>query len=377
MAELIFIGSIFLVFFAYFGYPLTLLVITLIRGRVVCKPSFFPTVTFIVTAYNEEKRIKDKIENTIALEYPRERLQILIASDGSSDATDRIVLEYAERGVQLLPVRERKGKENAQREAVKLARGEVLVFSDVATRLNPDGLAQIVANFADPRIGCVSSVDRVLDRDGRPSGEGIYVRYEMWLRQLESRANSVVGLSGSFFAARREACADFSAEMQSDFRTLLNSITLGMRGVSDPGAIGYYQDVSNPKKEMDRKVRTVVRGLTVFFSHLELLNVFRHGLFSYQLLCHKLMRWLVPVFMVSAFSANFVLAWGAAPYLALFALQIGFYGLALIASSMAVPSGNMILRLPAYFLTVNLAIARAWWRYLRGERVIMWEPSRR
>ena len=235
----------------------------------------------------------------------------MVASDGSTDATNGIVEAYAERGVELLPVTNRGGKENAQKEAVQVARGEVLVFSDVATRLDPDGLAQIVANFADPAVGCVSSVDRVLGKDGRPGGEGAYVRYEMWLRALESQVHSLVGLSGSFFAARREVCRDFSADMQSDFRTLLNSMRLGLRGVSDPSAVGYYLDVADGRREFDRKVRTVLRGLTVFFRNLEFLNPLRYGFFSYQYFCHKLLRWLVPLFLLFAFATNLALAPGS------------------------------------------------------------------
>ena len=130
-------------------------------------------------------------------------MQVLVASDGSTDATNAIVRSYADRGVELLDVVYRAGKENAQKEAVQYARGDVIVFSDVATILEPRGLLEIVANFADPSVGCVSSEDRLIGQDGKPSGEGFYVRYEMWLRRLESEVHSLVGLSGSFFAARK------------------------------------------------------------------------------------------------------------------------------------------------------------------------------
>jgi glycosyltransferase involved in cell wall biosynthesis len=331
----------------------------------------------IITAYNEEIRIREKLENTLAVDYPRQHLQVLVASDGSTDATDSIVKEYADRGIELLPVRERRGKENAQREAVQQARGQILVFTDVATRLNPDGLRQIVANFADPAVGCVSSVDRVLGRDGQPGGEGLYVRYEMWLRHLESRAHSLVGLSGSFFAARSEVCRDFSPEMQSDFRTLLNSMRLGLRGVSDPEAVGYYLDVADSKREFDRKVRTVLRGLTVFFHNLEFLNPVRYGFFAYQYFCHKLLRWLVPLFLLLAVAANLALAPGSPGYSALLVGQFGFYATAFWVWRRPTPPANPLLKIPAYFVAVNAAIVLAWWRYFRGERLVMWTPSQR
>jgi glycosyltransferase involved in cell wall biosynthesis len=347
------------------------------RACKVNKSPFLPEATLVITAYNEEERIREKLENTLALDYPRDKLQVLVASDGSTDATNSIVREYADRGIELLQVKSRGGKENAQKEAVAVARGDILVFTDVATRLNPDGLTQIVANFADPTVGCVSSVDRVLGQDGRPGGEGAYVRYEMWLRRLESRVSSLVGLSGSFFAARKEVCRDFSGDMQSDFRTVLNSVKMGLRGVSDPAAVGYYLDVGNGDREFERKVRTVVRGITVFFRHLEFLNVFRYGFFSYQFFCHKLMRWLVPLFLLTALAANLALAHGSVFYSALMVVHAGLYLVALWTWRRGEAPGFGFLKIPAYFVSVNAAIALAWYRYLKGERVTMWAPSKR
>jgi cellulose synthase/poly-beta-1,6-N-acetylglucosamine synthase-like glycosyltransferase len=364
-------------FFAYFGYPLCLWAIGLLRSRRVDRRPLEIPVSMIITAYNEEKRIALKLENTFGLDYPPDKLEIIVASDGSTDRTHAIVDGFKARGVRMLALERRQGKEHAQKQAVQIAHGELFVFSDVATRLEPQGLRQIVANFADPTVGCVSSEDRLLGQDGKPAGEGMYVRYEMWLRRLESRVNSLVGLSGSFFAARREVCKDFSSEMQSDFRTLLNSIKLGMRGICDPRVVGYYQDISNPKNELDRKIRTVLRGLTVFFRHIELLNVFRYGLFSWQLLCHKLIRWLVPLFMAAALFSNFLLAWSSVFYLVLFGFQVIFYAVAAAVTLGSGTTKSMALKLPSYFLTVNMAILLAWYRYLKGERVVMWEPSKR
>jgi cellulose synthase/poly-beta-1,6-N-acetylglucosamine synthase-like glycosyltransferase len=375
--EVLFLTSVFLVLFAYFGYPLTLVLVGRFRGRDVNRAGVFPPVTFIVTVHNEERRIRDKLENTLGLDYPRGSLEILVASDGSSDRTNEIVRGYADRGVQLLDIADRGGKENAQKEAVKKATGEVLVFSDVATMLQEDGLQQLVTSFADPTVGCVSSEDRLVGKEGKPCGEGLYVRYEMWLRRLESRAGSLVGLSGSLFAARRAVCADFSGEMQSDFRTVLNSMKMGLRGVSDPRAVGLYQDTASQKREWDRKIRTVLRGLTVFFRHLELLNIFRYGLFSYQLFCHKLLRWLVPLLLFMAFASNLVLYSRSVIYQITLYLQIVFYVLAAMGLTREELQNNKLVRIPSYFLSVNLAILFAWWRYLKGQRIVTWTPTAR
>jgi cellulose synthase/poly-beta-1,6-N-acetylglucosamine synthase-like glycosyltransferase len=377
MMELIFLAAVAAVLHAYAGYPLTLRLLGLFRQKEVRRGPFQPSVTLIITACNEERRIGMKLENSLALDYPREKLQVVVASDGSTDGTNEIVRRYARHGVELLEFPVRRGKESAQKDAVQHASGEILVFSDVATRLDPDGLSTIVANFADPTVGCVSSVDRVVGRDGKPCGEGFYVRYEMWLRELESRVNSLVGLSGSFFAARKEVCRDFSAEMQSDFRTVLNSMKLGLRGVSDPGAIGYYEDISDGKREFDRKVRTVLRGLTVFFRNLEFLDPLRYPLFSYQYFCHKLLRWLAPLFLCVALTANVVLSVGSAFYSILLLCHVAFYGIAFAGWKAKSPPSNVALKIPLYFVTVNWAILVAWWRYLMGNRVIMWAPSER
>ncbi|WP_136514445.1 glycosyltransferase family 2 protein [Geomonas edaphica] len=368
---------LFLVFYAYFGYPISLFLLFLFRRRDVAKAPITPSVTFIITAFNEEKRIREKLENTVALDYPPELLQVLVASDGSTDCTNDIVLEYADRGITLLEVKERGGKENAQKEAVAIARGDILIFSDTATIIQPESLYRITANFADPSIGCVSSVDRVVGRDGKPCGEGAYVRYEMWLRDLEGRVNSLVGLSGSFFAARKEVCRDFSPNMQSDFRTLLNSMRLGLRGVGDTEVVGLYQDVADSSREFDRKVRTVLRGITVFFKNLEFLNPFRYGFFAYQFCCHKLLRWLVPFFLMAALLINAFLAPFSPLYLFLFLLQCSFYLLAVAGWKSPIMARRLAVKLPLYFAMVNLAIAVAWVRYLRGNRLVMWTPSER
>ena len=369
--------SIALILFAYFGYPTSLYLLGIFRKNSVNKVPFFPGVTLIITAHNEEKRIAEKLDNTLTLDYPREKLQILVASDGSDDRTNAIVSDYEEHGIELLAIGIRRGKENAQKEAVKHAKGEVILFSDVATRLEPEGMKEIVFNFADPSVGCVSSKDLVIRQDGKLSGEGFYVRYEMWLRQLESRVYSLVGLSGSFFAARKEVCGDFSEEMQSDFRTVLNSIKLGLRGVSDPKAIGYYPDVSDEKREFDRKVRTVLRGLTVFFQHLEFLNPFRYGFFSYQYFCHKLLRWSVPLLLATAFFSNLFLAAESFFFLILLMGQRGCYGLAALGWRRRREGVRAFLKIPMYFVTVNASILIAWWRYLQGQRMVMWTPSER
>ena len=353
-------------------------VLTRFQKRKVQKGDSFPSVSFIITAYNEEKRIREKIENTLKQDYPRNLFQMLVASDASTDQTDAIVQSYQSYGIKLVRTPERKGKENAQRYAVDAASGQILVFSDVATLLDPGGIRNIVKNFSDSTVGCVSSIDRLIDTEGRLSGEGAYVKYEMALRNLESRANTLVGLSGSFFAARREVCRPWATDLQSDFNTLFNSICQGLRGVLDTDSIGYYRNITDEAKEYDRKIRTVVRGIHVFMRHLSFLNPFRYGVFSWQLFSHKLCRWLVPFVMITVFGTNLFLFSQSSTYGALFVLQIFFYTLAVMGIRIGRTMNRSIFKIPAFFVLVNLSILHAWYRYLiKGEQIVRWEPSTR
>ena len=375
--EWVFWASVAFIFYAYGGYLFLLWVLSFWRNRPVLNGDITPRVSFIITAFNEEAKIQDKLENSLALEYPRHRLEIVVASDCSTDRTDEIVRAYADRGIRLVRAAERKGKEAAQKLAVGQTTGEVLVFSDAATTLGSDGIKNIVKPFHDPTVGCVSSVDRFVDADGKLSGEGAYVKYEMLLRTLESKVNTLVGLSGSFFAARREVCSPWAEDLQSDFNTLLNSVKRGLRGVSDIASVGYYRNIFDEKREYQRKVRTILRGIAVLMRSLPMLNPFQYGLFAWQLFSHKLCRWLVPFAMIGAFLANGMLASQSTLYRALFAAQLLLYG----GASAYVWGGRIpcrqVLKLPTFFVLVNLSILDAWFRYLRGERVFRWDPSKR
>ncbi len=376
--EILFWLSLGLMGYAYVGYPLALRVLALIWSRPVKKGEDPFSVSFVITAYNEEKRIAEKLDNTLKLAYPTERLEVLVASDCSSDGTDEIVRSYGPRGVRLVRAPQRKGKEAAQKLAVHEAVGEILVFSDVATILPEEAVRNIVRNFHDASVGCVSSVDRFIDQNGCPSGEGAYVKYEMFLRSLESRVNSLVGLSGSFFAARSSVCKQaWSEDLQSDFNTVLNSMRMGLRGVADPDSIGYYRNIADERKEFDRKVRTVVRGISVFMKSLSLVNPFAHATFAWQLVSHKLCRWLVPFEMVMAFVANAILASTSTFYQGMLCMHMLFYGVALCGILIQPLQQWSIIRLPSFFLLVNASILKAWMRYWSGERVVVWEPSKR
>lgn len=391
----IFYFSVFMIFYTYFGYLLSLLIIVKLKKISQLKnPShnlsktssdkkkYCPKVSYIITAYNEENRIKNKIENTLAQNYTKEKLEIIVASDCSSDKTDEIVKSYHRQKIKLVRAPKRKGKENAQKYAIDASSGEILVFSDVATILSSDAISTIVNNFQNQDVGCVSSEDRFIDKNGKTGGEGAYVKYEMYLRKLESKANTIVGLSGSFFAARKKVCENWSCDLPSDFNTLLNSVKLGLKGISDPYSIGYYNNISDEKKEFDRKVRTVLRGISAFMKNLSLLNPFKYGLFSWQLFSHKLCKWLVPFWMITALISNAAIMSSSFLFYLTFTVQIFFYYLAFCyfksLNTIKTPSPfYTVMKLSYYFISVNFAIFISWINFFKGKRQTFWEPSKR
>lgn len=376
MKVLFWIG-LFGALYSYFLYPLLLMPLSRRRRRPLQPPAELPTISLIVTAHNEAARIKDKLENCLLLDYPRQRLEILVASDASSDGTDELVAGYAERGVRLIRAPERRGKEWAQLLAVQAARGEILVFSDVATTIPGDGLRRLAACFADPQVGAVSSEDRFVAPDGELLGEGLYVRYEMWLRRLESGAAGLVGLSGSFFAARREVCLDWDVLVPSDFNAALNCVRHGYIAVTEPTLFGFYPAIQDEDQEYQRKLRTVLRGITGLMRRLDVLNPLRYGLFSFQVFSHKLMRWLVPWFLLLLLVASARLAREHAIYALALAGQLAFYLLVLGGTLSERLRRLSWVKVPYFFVTANLAVAQAGIDFLRGKRVTAWQPSKR
>jgi cellulose synthase/poly-beta-1,6-N-acetylglucosamine synthase-like glycosyltransferase len=377
MIEAFFWLALLLAIYSYFVYPLLLVVVSGLRPRPAHRSNgeALPRLTLIVTAYNEQGRIRDKIANTLAIDFPG--LELIVASDCSSDATDAIVREYEAQGVRLVRAPERLGKENAQLHAIRAASGDVVVFSDVATQVPSDALRKLATYFQDPFIGAVSSEDRFITANGEVAGEGAYVRYEMWLRKMESSLAGLVGLSGSFFAARKSVCAEWDIHSPSDFNTGLSCARQGLRAVTAPDVLGYYKDLADPQKEYQRKVRTVLRGMTAIARHMDVLNPFKFGLFAWQVWSHKIMRWLVPWFLLATFVTNLMLLGSGAIYVLAFVAQLVFYGAALLAHISASVKNNGAVRIIYFFVQVNVAIADAFRRLLTGKRMTTWQPSAR
>jgi cellulose synthase/poly-beta-1,6-N-acetylglucosamine synthase-like glycosyltransferase len=372
----LFFASLGLVVYTYVGYPLGLWVLTRLRSHDVRPRPIEPSVSVVIAARNEADKIRRKIEHTLALDYPRERLEILVASDASDDDTDDIVSEYAGRGVRLVRAPQRKGKENAQALALAAASGEIVVFTDAATLLEPPALRRLVQAFADPSIGAVSTEDQLVDAAGNPTGEGLYVRYEMWVRRLESRFHSLVGLSGSCFAIRKTLCAYWPSTLASDFLSALHAARGGYRSITDPQARGRFVAVRSSQAEMTRKTRTFLRGITVLMANADLMNPLRHGRFAFQLASHKFLRFAAPLLLVVALLVS-ALSWGD-PLLRLLLLgQLAFYALGVVGGSLPVLHGNVLVRTIHFFTMVQCAMLMAWGRYAMGHQQTTWEPSKR
>jgi cellulose synthase/poly-beta-1,6-N-acetylglucosamine synthase-like glycosyltransferase len=376
MTEFVFWLCAFGVAYAYAGYPLILWLLT--RSRTVTAaaqtPRTYPTVTMIVPVHNERAVIDEKLRNTRELQYPSGGLEVLFVSDGSTDGTPDRIAQGLDPRSSLITLSERGGKASALNAGLERARHDIVVFSDASILLAPDAILEIVAPFDDARLGCVSGEDWIPEG----GGEGLYGRYELWLRQQESKLHSIVGASGSFYAQRRVLCEPFVPNVAPDFLSVLRTIERGYRAITCPGATGRMAALSDAGQEFHRKVRTILRGLTTLVQHRALLNPFRNPPFAFELISHKLARWLVPFFLIGTFVTSAALSVGSPWYALLFLAQAGFYVLAIAGYTAPGSMGRWLtVKVAVYFSAVNLATLAAWYRFASGARQELWSPSRR
>ncbi len=368
-----------LAFIAYTlaGYQALLWILAKLRHRDHTRAEMTPSVSIIIVAHNEAGTIGDKIRDTLALDYPQDKLEILVGSDGSTDATAEIVRTFADRGVQAVESPVRLGKHHIQMLARDKSHGEILVFTDASIRVDPGVLRKMMRHFADPVVGCVCSVDQIVDPKKGWKGEHFYVSGEMGLRQLEAQAGSLVSLSGALFAVRRQVCKGWHADMSSDFFLALHAVEHGYRAVIDPECRAQLGMVKSQKAELARKVRTIVHGLVVFFAHLKMLNVFRYGIFSWQLASHKLFRWLLPFGFFAALISNIFLWQAGVLYQISLILQLGGYLLGLLSTAGGALSRLSAVKLAGFIVMGNIATIGAWWKFCKGEKLAVWQPSKR
>ena len=378
-AEITFWLSAAALVYTYIGYPILVVLVGAMRPRVPRRGAFEPAVSVIITAYNEERDLAAKLENTLALDYPQELLEIIVASDCSSDRTDEITQEFASRGVRLYRQVQRLGKTTAQNSAVERARGEILLFSDATTMYRPDVLRAMMPNFADPTVGCVAGRLIYVDPTESSVGRGAvsYWNYETFIKKHESRAGSLIGASGCLYAVRRSAYLPLYPEAHGDFIIATKMIRQGLRTVFEPEAVCTEETNRLINNELKMRVRVITQTFTDLWRHRHMLNPFRSGFYAVQLISHKVMRYLVPLFLLGILVASGILASGSLFFGTLFAVQVASYVGAACASVLdRLGVRSRLLAFPQYFVIVNLASVIALYKLLRGERYARWEPIR-
>ena len=364
----------------YLFYPLLLWLLTCWR-RPPVYPQLreLPTVSLIISAYNEAAVIGEKIDNSLGLEYPAGKLQVIVVSDGSQDGTDQLVADYADRGVLLHRMEPRSGKTAAQNAGVRLATGEVLVFTDANSLYTSTALVELMRPFADPAVGCVCGELEYLNPggEGAGKGEGFYWHYEQFLKNRESRWCSLVGANGSIYALRRELFDELAPEIISDFVMPLRVWRKGFRVVYAPRARATEHSGKSFGEEFRRRTRIIARSLHGLRREAGVLNPFAHPGFALQVFSHKVLRWLAPFFLLGALASSGLL-YQEQPYRALFWAQGGFYLLALAGNLAPRSLGRVgLFYIPAHFCAINLGALAGVLQFLAGNRYTVWQPLKR
>ena len=378
IAEALFWISLAGLFYVYAGYPLLLVILAPFVHRRRSEVDFTPQLSVLIAAYNEEVGIRRKIEQTLALDYPADLLEILVLSDGSTDRTDAIVESFRDPRVRLLHVPGRKGKTNAQNEGVKIARGDVLIFSDATTIYHPQALRHLASNYGDPKVGAVSGRYQYFDPVGQsPTGLGTiaFWNYENLIKRMQSRIYTITGCCGCIYSVRREAYSALAPDVISDLVQPLHVIRGGYRVVFDDRALAYEETTQSTSEEFSMRVRVITRGIHGLLSVPDLLTPWKFGWVSFQLWSHKLLRWLVPLFLLVLLGSNFFL-WQSFYYSAFLAAQVGFYLIALLSVVLPFHRRWKPLGIPLYFCTLNAAAFCSLIEVLRRRKYVVWETVR-
>jgi len=371
IAKAVFWGSLGALAWTHVGYPAAMGVLARLRPRPVRREDVTPSVALVVSAHDEEAVIGRRVENLLELDYPPERLEIVVASDGSTDRTDAIVEEIAagESRVRLLPC-PREGKVAAQHRSVRETSSEVLAFTDANTEWKPDALRKLVRNLADPEVGYVCGQLRLESPDGA-NLEGLYWRYEVWVREQESACSSITAGNGAIYAVRREAYVEDDPKFGHDFGFPYLMEQAGRRAVYDPEAVAVEKPASEPEDEYGRKVRMNARS----WGHIVTGRMFRRTrpLYMAELVSHRVLRYSSGFLHVALLVSNVALVTLGPFYRLFLALQLGGLSLA-AAGKMRLPVPGA--RLAYYYYVVTKATAAGLVRYLRSGTPQTWEKAK-
>ncbi len=384
-----FLLSLATVVYVYLGYPFALVVIRAVKGK---KPPIesiggkkrdvTPSVSLVISAHNEQEVIGKKIENSLLLDYPRDKLEIVVASDCSSDRTNEIVRSYSDQGIILNIIPQRGGKTVAQNETVPLTKGEIVIFSDADSIFERDVILRLATNFSDPEVGAVSG--RLFytnsNESAMSSGESLYWKYENLLRQLESDIGSCIMANAAIFAIRREFYRHLDPGFSEDFVLPLWISADGAKSLFDPEAVCFERTAVTPKDESSMRIRTAHGDSYGLFKLKCMLSPFR-PLLAFQSISHKLLRWAVGFFLILAFISNALLLHSSPLllYKITFLLQSAFYLAALAGLILNRKGKNMrLFYLPYYFCVVNIAVLIGLMKSILGvPYVTIWEQRLR
>jgi len=378
--EILFWLSAGLLLYVYVGYPVVLGLLTRLVGREMERlEASEPTVTLLISAYNESSVIEEKIKNSLALEYPKDLLEVMVVSDCSDDGTDEVVQRYARSGVRLVRQHERRGKSAGLNLAVRQAMGQILVFSDANAIYRSDAVRHLVKHFGDPEIGYVVGNARYIDSASATQAaeaEGLYWKMETWLKKKESAIYSVVGGDGAIYAIRRELYTPLLPTDINDFLNPLQIIQRGYRGIFEPSAVSYEEAAGSFRKEFRRRVRIISRSFTAVRRAAGVLNPLKHTRHWFLLMSHKVLRWLAPFFMI-AMLATALLLWKSPLFRLAILLQLAFYVMAISGWVLQHRQKNFTLfSIPFYFCLVNVASLMGCFKCIRGDLSGVWTPPR-
>lgn len=379
MSVIAFWSACSLLLYVYALYPLLARFLARYLAKPVHPGAELLSVTVIVTVYNEERGIRAKLDNLMALDYPAHLTEIIVASDASTDATEELVRSCGCNRVRLLRIDGRQGKTACQNAAAVAARGDILVFTDATTRLDPQSIRRLVAPFGTPEIGCVAGRLVYLSRGASATGKGgeAYWDQEIRLRMAESALGSLVGVSGCLYAARRSSYRPIEPQLISDFVISWYMREQSLRTVLAVDAICFEDTLDRGAQELSMRVRVALRSINALIRERRFLNPGRYGLFAWQLWSHKVLRYASPFLWLVALAANAVAATDSLPYLILFAGQVALLAAGIAGFVLQSRGRASSLLWPAYyFLLTNLASLVATLRYIRGERITTWKPLR-
>jgi len=372
-----------IIFYIYFGYLLFLVFLSLFyRKSTQNKETYEPTVSIIIAAYNEESIIEQKIENTLMLDYPKDKIEIIVFSDASTDKTDEIIKRNAYRGIKLIRIEGRMGKTYCKNEALKMAKGEIIVFSDANSIYELQNIHVLVKHFKNPSVGCVSGELRYINGKSTVIAESIYWRYEQIVKHLESLISSLTSANGAIYAVRKALYEPLPSTAIDDLAASLMIRQKGYKVLYESKAVAWEATAKTISAEFHRRVRMVTRATYTLLwipTFRSLLNPFKNFILACQIWSHKILRWLSGLFLIFLFICNIILVGKNWIYDFLMIVQIFFYLLAILGYMIPVVLGKKDIKLThtAYYFCLScIAMLTGFYNGLKKRTFIIWTPNR-